>query len=336
MDSTQNGGKFATNTTPTPTPTYANLHAPPNWPSTRPYNGVKDLTFHIVFTFIYIFFSLSLIGSIYVIYRTYMKWKSNNYETLPMSLRLPFYSVIVDCLIIIAHLVNTVNIQGYSVIYAVPWFSPVCEVIGALSIWTLSLNLHLFFTVAISTYLRVCRKIRFDYGKCDYKLFIIVVALATLPLLTVINGYGAGRWWCAGKKNANTLEMIGIMSMTMEVVIVIFAHYRIIILLVRHRSQLRERLDSRTFNDFEHRIARNVARYILLFFLQWLPISVFVAVHRNGNEEAWTYIILIIGLSFSGIANSIQYIVNEGFSHKIALTSSSNNSNSLEVITIKN
>ncbi|CAG8493241.1 5180_t:CDS:2 [Ambispora gerdemannii] len=262
---TQNGGNFATNTTPTPT--YANLYAPLNWPPTRPYNGVKDHTFYIVFTFIYIFFISSLIGSSYVIYRTYMKWKSNNYETLPMSLRLPFYCVITDFLTIIAHLINT----GHAAIYAVPWFSPVCEIIGALSVWTLNLNIYLFLVATISTYLR-----------------------AALPLLLFINGeFGGERWWCAGKNNDSTLGIMGVIATTMVVITVSFAYFRILKLLVRHRSQLRERLDNHTFSDFEHRIARNVARYILLFLLQWLPIGVFTALHLSGNEEAWVYMLVI-------------------------------------------
>ncbi|CAG8664834.1 7260_t:CDS:2, partial [Ambispora leptoticha] len=142
------------------TNTYPNLNAPSTWPPTRPYNG------------------------------------NNKFETLPMSLRLPFYTVTTDLLIASAQIFNI----SYGATYAIPWFSPVCEIISAISVWAQSLNAYLFLAVSISTYFRVCRKKRLDYGKYDCKLFLIVFALSILVsslvlLVALKGGYGPQRWW---------------------------------------------------------------------------------------------------------------------------------------------
>ncbi|CAG8521544.1 3775_t:CDS:10, partial [Ambispora gerdemannii] len=218
---------------------------------------------------------------------------------------------------------------SHGAIYAVPWFSPACEIIGALTLWTMRLNSYLFFVVAISTYLRVCRRIQFDYGKYDYKLFLIVFVLATMiTSLQAIKGlYGAERWWCAGKNGSNAVQVMGFITQGLIIGLIGFSYFRILVLLAHHRPQLRERLDHDSFCNLKSRVTRNIARYILLFLLQWLPICIYAIAHVNGNEEAWTYVVVVIGVNFGGITNAIQYIINEGFSHKTDSSNSRNLSN---------
>ncbi|CAG8697688.1 8583_t:CDS:1, partial [Ambispora leptoticha] len=43
---------------------------------------------------------------------------------------------------------------SYGAIYAIPWSSPACGIVGALTVWTHGLNTFLSLTVSISTYLR--------------------------------------------------------------------------------------------------------------------------------------------------------------------------------------
>ncbi|CAG8519852.1 10431_t:CDS:2 [Ambispora leptoticha] len=315
---------MVTNTTPTTT--YANLNAPLTWPQTQPYNGVKDQAFYTVFTFIYTFFVLSSIGSSYVIYRTYVKWKNNKFESLPMSLRLPFYTVTTDFFITSTFAINT----SYGAAYAVPWFSPVCEMVGALSVWTQCLNVFLFLVVSMSTYLRVCRQMRINYGKYDYKLFLTVFVMATLPLLpaSINNGYGPQKWWCAG---ASQTRLVGILALVIQLSIFVltgFAYLRILMLLAYQSQQVHEESDP-SLSKLEYRVTRNIARYILLFLLQWIPVFVSVIAYIFEIEDTWMYMIEPVG-GFGGIGNAILYIINEGFSHK-SNNDSSDISKSLKV-----
>ncbi|CAG8607433.1 9526_t:CDS:2 [Ambispora leptoticha] len=309
-----------------PTTSYANLHAPSTWPSTQPYNGIKDHTFYTVFTFVYVFLTLCFISSSYVIYRTYMKWKYNDYESLPMSLRLPFYAAAIDLFLTIVFLINV----SYAARYAVQWYSPICEMLGALSVWSGCLNVHFFFVITILTYLRVCRKVQFDYGKYDYKFFLIIVLWASLPELPALNGgYGAQRWWCGTKGASRLIAITSFANLALGLCLTAFAYVRILILLANHRPQLDDP------SNIERRITQVIVRYILLFFLQWLPAGAYSITQMNGDEAAWTYIVWILGQTFNGIANAIQYILIEGLSHKITLSSNSSNSSNNTILVTK-
>ncbi|CAG8508200.1 17945_t:CDS:2 [Funneliformis caledonium] len=151
-------------------------------------NGLRDL--YIVSGVSLFFLQLNWIGSLYIFYRTFIKWRSSSRKTIPLSLRFPFYIAITDFGLAVPH---TINI-AYTMIYKRTLSSPACEFFGGLMITFILLNLLLIGFIAITTWLRVVKEIIFNFGKYDFKLWVIIAGIALISDCVSFSEFGASKY----------------------------------------------------------------------------------------------------------------------------------------------
>ncbi|CAG8581795.1 2961_t:CDS:2 [Diversispora eburnea] len=99
------------------------------------------------------------ICTIYVIIRILTRWWISR-RSLSMALRVPFY----------------IAISGY------PWPENKCRIIGAITFFFIGCNMILVGTLAVLTYLRICRKWYIDLGASKYWLLAITLFSYTMTL----------------------------------------------------------------------------------------------------------------------------------------------------------
>ncbi|CAG8743097.1 17929_t:CDS:2, partial [Dentiscutata erythropus] len=103
---------------------------------------------------------------------------------------LPFYTALADVGIDIAGILNITH----TAVYARVWDQPTCTILSVVYFFFITINLALYGTVSMSTYLRVCRQFYFDLGKFDYKLWSVILAIATVFQLISGPYYGARKY----------------------------------------------------------------------------------------------------------------------------------------------
>ncbi|CAI2173723.1 18065_t:CDS:2 [Funneliformis geosporum] len=164
-------------------------------------NGLRDL--YIVSGVSLLFLQLNWIGSLYIFYRTFIKWRSSTCNAIPLSLRFPFYIAITDFGLAVPH---TINI-AYTMIYKRTLSSPTCEFFGGLMNTFLLLNLLMIGFIAITTWLRVVQEISFNFGKYDYKLWAIIIGIALTLDCVSFGEFGASKYWINSIENQVTLKI---------------------------------------------------------------------------------------------------------------------------------
>ncbi|CAG8807034.1 32829_t:CDS:2, partial [Racocetra persica] len=123
---------------------------------------------------------LSGLCTIYVIFRTLSRWKTIK-RSLPMALRVPFY----------ISLSGNVIITGFPLFQGRPWPEDDCRLIGGVTFFLVSCNMILVGSLAMLTFLRICRKWYIDLGKCDYKLFAFLISLSFVLSMAGIPSFGS-------------------------------------------------------------------------------------------------------------------------------------------------
>nr|CAG8467738.1 9813_t:CDS:2 [Entrophospora candida] len=134
---------------------------------------------------------MNLLGSLYVIHRTYIVWKLDKIITL--SLRMPFYIALTDAFLSFIHTINL----SYTAANKTTWTQSSCAVIGGLVIILFAINALLVGIIAISTWLRVCKNIEIDNGIYDYKLWAITITLSLIIICSSANEFGPQKFWQA-------------------------------------------------------------------------------------------------------------------------------------------
>ncbi|CAJ0832314.1 13762_t:CDS:2 [Entrophospora sp. SA101] len=110
-------------------------------------NAITD--FYLVVTIGLLASLMNLLGSLYVIHRTYIVWKLDKIITL--SLRMPFYIALTDAFLSFIHTINL----SYTAANKTTWTQSSCAVIGGLVIILFAINALLVGIIAIATWLRV-------------------------------------------------------------------------------------------------------------------------------------------------------------------------------------
>ncbi|GBB87683.1 hypothetical protein RclHR1_14170002 [Rhizophagus clarus] len=210
-----------------------------------------------------------------------------------MTYRLPFYTACTDFLLNGNFFLNMIH----TAIYARVWDDIPCKIIAVFNWAFLTINVCLYVVIAVITYLRICRGIHFNYGKYDYKLWLIVIVGSLIIQLINLQNYGK-REYCVLKKIHKTINFLKLLS----------------------SSNQNDRRYSRNGNtsverctEFERKATKKILSYIAVFILQWTPISISQGARLVLDDAIWVYVMGSIGRSFGGIGNMIQFIINEGF-----------------------
>ncbi|RGB29273.1 hypothetical protein C1646_818609 [Rhizophagus diaphanus] len=240
-----------------------------------------------------------------------------------MIYRLPFYTACTDFLINCNFFINMLH----TAIYAQVWDDMPCRIIGALNWAFLTINICFYAVIAIITYLRICRDMYLNYGKYDYKLWLIIIAGSIIIQLVNIQNNGKRDYWCAAKSGQFNSAIILFTTITIVLSIILFCYISIL----RKVHKAPEFLSSSSsssrnentanvrvialehYSEVERKAAKKILSYIAMFILQWIPMLISQGARFVLNEEPWVYVMGTIGRSFGGIGNLLQFILNEGF-----------------------
>ncbi|GES95850.1 hypothetical protein GLOIN_2v1490005 [Rhizophagus clarus] len=279
--------------------------------------------FHLIVDLSMMLTALSLVGCVYVFYRVYKLWILSK-KKLAMTYRLPFYTACTDFLLNGNFFLNMIH----TAIYARVWDDIPCKIIAVFNWAFLTINVCLYVVIAVITYLRICRGIHFNYGKYDYKLWLIVIVGSLIIQLINLQNYGKREYWCAAKSGQFYSAIILFSIIAIILIIILFCylsvlkkiHKTINFLKLLSSSNQNDRRYSRNGNtsverctEFERKATKKILSYIAVFILQWTPISISQGARLVLDDAIWVYVMGSIGRSFGGIGNMIQFIINEGF-----------------------
>ncbi|CAG8451808.1 97_t:CDS:2 [Ambispora gerdemannii] len=284
---------------------------------------------------------LNAIGSIYILYRTFRKWRANNYtrNSLSMALRVPFYIAISDLCLYVAHIFN----QGYTVLNGRTWPGLSCKIVGGTVFFFVAVNMILVGVIALSTYLRVCRRIIFDFGPFDRNLFAIVLGFPLILTLGSIPSFGPSIYWCYTNKTNHIVSIITLILNFAVIALNIFCYYftlREINITGKGFVNVRmnkEKIGNSNGNNnkskinaatIERKVTQKIAGYILIFTIQWTPAMPYVIASVFTSPSVGLYLLCDIAINLGGIGNAIQYVLNEGWSLQIDDVVSKTNDNS--------
>ncbi|EXX57019.1 hypothetical protein RirG_210940 [Rhizophagus irregularis DAOM 197198w] len=223
--------------------------------------NVENLPFKSQYGFIIVMISsflavyLNFVGTSYVLYRSYYKWKSSRRITLPMTLRVPMYIAMTDSFVMISHLINISRMAATQK----PWEGSTCNIIGALN-----------------------------------------------------KDFGQNMYWCAGKFDDKNLS--------------IFSLCIIIIVMTIEEGFGSEEISNQR-KEKNKRIYSKISSYILIFIIQYVPVTIYNISHIRHIDHYWIYVVCDIGINFGGIGNFVQYTINEGWSDKLDESSDTYNLN---------
>ncbi|KAK9722911.1 hypothetical protein K7432_002346 [Basidiobolus ranarum] len=150
---------------------------------------------------------LNVFGSSYVIYISWADYKSSATFTNPL-LRFPYHSA---CISLGFGVLSSINL-GYASIYGKPLEGTPCNVLALLIYSLLLLDILLVGAIAFSTYLKICRNHRVDFGKFDWKLLVVCFCLVTLitAVSSLLDGFGGDTYWCFINDKQNSGERLSI------------------------------------------------------------------------------------------------------------------------------
>ncbi|CAG8652099.1 19491_t:CDS:2, partial [Cetraspora pellucida] len=238
---------------------------------------------------------LSGLCTLYVIFRTVSRWKTTQ-RSLPMALRVPFY----------------IALSGR------PWPEDDCRLIGGATFFLVACNMILVGSLAMLTFLRICRKWYIDLGKYDYKLFAFLISLSFVLSMVGIPSFGSSKYWCFTNKGSMIMPIVTLALNFTILAITIFCYamtLREINSIQLKKERKATRFDTVTSNNkkIEPIVVRKIIGYVLIFIFQWTPSMIYVFGQIIGYDEMWVYLVTDATVNLGGIGNMIQYIINEGW-----------------------
>ncbi|CAH1768518.1 10495_t:CDS:2, partial [Entrophospora sp. SA101] len=266
---------------------------------------------------------------------TYIRWK--NRSEIPMSLRFPYYLALTDVLLSIISLIN----HGYGVIYKRPLEFPACSIIGSLLVFSTSLSTNLVVSISVVSWLRVVRGIWIDFGKCDYKLWVVLFSIGSFYFAFIVRNVSEHKYWCAPDYTDKFFSIlaISVVLLTLSIITYCYAHVLMLIKRADYRSNMKSNSGDNSGsnngsssgilkNKFERKVFKKILTYVLVFLIQYIPCLVYevVTVMNPGKQEnGIVALIALTAFNLGAVGNFFQYITNEGFSLKRSLSSVSNN-----------
>ncbi|RGB28584.1 hypothetical protein C1646_767627 [Rhizophagus diaphanus] len=294
-----------------------------------PYDAITE--FHIVFVIPITFHSINILGTLFIFYRTYLRWKLDH-RSIVLSLRFPFYLAITDFLYSSASLIN----YSYSAsnkskflnneIITLP--SPLCEIMGFSVVLFVSFNILLVGAISITTWLRVVQEYYFELGRYDYKIWFPIVILSLIFPLSTLKVYGSTKYNCATKPEASALMKIFFILIVLIFTTIVFCYVHILTTIRRvkeENSSVSSSDNSWTyFNNIEKKTLKKVLTYILIFILQYVPVLIYNMFRILKIQNFIIGVIVSSAISLGGVGNVIQYICNEGFRYQSSSVTCSN------------
>ncbi|CAB4494157.1 unnamed protein product [Rhizophagus irregularis] len=238
--------------------------------------------------------------TLYVIIRTFIRWFKQNYS-LYMSHKLPFYMAFSEFFVYTALIINLY----YPAINDKQWPEQSCKIMGLMFYFFAIFNMILVGSLALITYLRVCKAMNINTGILDYKLFIFPLIVPTILCIPAWEYFGPDGYWCFQNRASSFIPLV-LLYMNISILMTSLFCY----IGIAHAINV-----SRFRNDQENFRASNkkIISYLFMFILQWTPVMVFLIFDVNKEANMWIFVICFISLPAGGIINTYRYISNEGF-----------------------
>ncbi|RGB37080.1 hypothetical protein C1646_757322 [Rhizophagus diaphanus] len=260
--------------------------------------------FYIVMIIPLVFNSISFLGTLYIFYRTFSRWKYGH-SIISLSFRFPFYIAITA-----SKRTEFINKNE-----TISWPFLLCEILGIFFTIFILLNILLVAAISIVTWLRVVQERYLALGKYDYKIWLPIIFISLIIPLSSVNAYGSRNYSCGTKVGYNNVAMLVIVLIftTLTTIMFCYAHVMKVIRNVKDdNSSITDSFNKLT--DIERRTFKKVLTYILVFILQYIPIIIYdICIFLKVRHLVFDAIIPAV-ISIGGIGNVIQYLYNEGLS----------------------
>ncbi|CAB4432570.1 unnamed protein product [Rhizophagus irregularis] len=283
------------------------------------YGYGAETDFYIVMIIPLVFNSFSFLGTLYIFYRTFSRWKYGH-RNVSLSFRFPFYIAITDFLYSSSILMEfsyaaSKRTEFINKNEIISWPFLLCEILGIFFTIFILLNILLVAAISIVTWLRVVQERHLALGKYDYKIWLPIIFISLIIPLSSVNAYGSRNYSCGTKVGYNNVAMLVIVLIftTLTTIMFCYAHVMKVIRNVKDdNSSITDSFNKLT--DIERRTFKKVLTYILVFILQYIPIIIYdICIFLKVRHLVFDAIIPAV-ISFGGIGNVIQYLYNEGLS----------------------
>ncbi|GBC06480.1 hypothetical protein RclHR1_06870011 [Rhizophagus clarus] len=264
------------------------------------HNEHSNIEIHIMYGLDLILLQLGSLCTLYLIVRTFVRWFKQNYS-LYMSHKLPFYMAFSEFLIYTALIINLY----YPAINDRQWPEQSCKIMGLMFYFFAIFNMILVGSVAVITYLRVCKAMNIDTGVLDYKLFICPLIVPIVLSVPAWGYFGSDGYWCFQDRNSTFIPLVLLYLNIIILMTSLFCYIGI-----AHAINV-----SRFRNDEENFRTSNkkIIGYLFMFILQWTPVMVYLIFDINKEPDMWIFVICIISLPAGAILNTYRYISHESF-----------------------
>ncbi|CAG8560851.1 7506_t:CDS:10 [Diversispora eburnea] len=273
--------------------------------------------FILIYSVNYVFILLNLISVVFILVRIFLRWRSNK-RKFSMALRVPLYLGLMDVLLLTIEFINII----YPTVYLKIIPQPYCSLIAGLNIGIIYFTRFMVAGIAIITYLRVCRKVYYNYGTYDWKIWLIAGIASTLLTASGYKSYGPTEYWCAARISSTYVPIFSLILSISVIGTCTFCYYNTI-MEIRGVKKNTSNFSNTTNNycknilsrteQIEARVTRKVAGYILVFILQWIPSFPYEISIIMDKKEIWTFILVVASINLGGIGNAIFYVLNEGW-----------------------
>ncbi|RHZ83960.1 hypothetical protein Glove_86g79 [Diversispora epigaea] len=218
---------------------------------------------------------------------------------------------------------SILSISIYPTIYLKILPQPYCSVVAGLNVAVFSFIRFMVAGIAISTYLRVCRSVYFDYGTYDWKIWLIAGVTSTLLACSGYKNYGPAKYWCASIISSKYVPIFSSILSISVIGTCSFCYYNTIMKIRYVRKDTPEISNSgincssvEKNERIEARVTRKVAGYILVFIIQWIPSIPYEVSTILNYGEIWTFLLIVASINLGGVGNAIFYVINEGWTSK--------------------
>ncbi|RUS19154.1 hypothetical protein BC937DRAFT_87922 [Endogone sp. FLAS-F59071] len=287
----------------------------------------------VLWAFGFTIMQLHLLGTLYVMLRTYIRWRRAGLSS--MAHRLPFYLSCLDFFLYFLYNGNGLPVitQGHTL------EETACKFVSGSIFYTVCVNMMLAGTTSVVTYLRVCRQIYFDLGKYDWRFLAFCVCIPLAATCIAIPSFGSDTYWCYANRKSKVIAVINLLLIFSVLVVACICYFCVITAVSRSKAQAMGVTEvPRKLTSVENKAIKKIISYVMyalkfqelptqniaqslltpfpclsrVFVLNWSPSVPYVI----GQVVDWApfnlYVVTMLANCWGGILNALQYMLNEG------------------------
>ncbi|CAG8554687.1 3569_t:CDS:2, partial [Racocetra persica] len=191
-----------------------------------------------------------------------------------------------------------------------------CKIVGGITFFFVACNVTLVGSLSLTTYLRICRKFIINFGRYDYKLFLVIFFISLSLTLVGIRDYGPNKF-CAPADPVTPLITVALIFLILFVTSYCYVMTLLEVNIQQNNiRRLGSDVDAVKFSRIDLIVVRKIIGYILIFLIEWFPSIVYFIAQMVQYDNIWIYTAAAVAINFGGIGNMILYIAHESWSNK--------------------